>query len=216
MKPSHEIYQIVILAGGSATRLLPLTGNKPKSLVCVANRPFIFWQLDLLIANAIDEVVLCVGILGDQIEAALGHSYEGLAIKYAYEEPDHLFGTAGAIKNAEHYLNSSFGVLYGDSYLEMDYRDVFDAHKKAGKSMTMSVWKNDNQYEPSNASLSEDGKRVAQYMKGGHSNNFKYIDYGFSVLNKDIISSRIKSGAFAALDGLQRALSQENRVICGQ
>ena len=204
-----ENYQIVILAGGLGTRLFPITKTIPKALVQVAGRPYIFWQLDLIKDSKIDEVILCVGFLGEQIEKVLGDNYRGIVIKYSYEQPDNLLGTAGAIKNAESFLNPSFGVLYGDSYLELDYRVVFKSHHKAKLPATMTVWKNENKHDISNVILSKDEKRVDSYRKVKKPGAFDYIDYGFSIFNKDIIESRFKKNKFAILDDLQRDLSSE-------
>ena len=205
-----KTYQVVILAGGLGTRLFPATKTIPKVLVQVAGRPYIFWQLDLLAANKIDEVILCVGFLGGEVEKTVGNNYRGITIKYSYEQPDKLLATAGAIKNAESFLNSSFGVLYGDSYLEIDYRAVFEAHLVSRFPATMTIWRNEDKYDISNVALTEDKKRVARYEKVKERNVFHYIDYGFSVLNKDIIAYRLGENEVSALSDLQRDLSCEN------
>lgn len=64
--------KVAILAGGLATRLLPLTGSVPKSLVGVGGRPFIEHQIGLLAAQGLRDIVLCTGHLGTMIEEHLG------------------------------------------------------------------------------------------------------------------------------------------------
>ena len=59
---------VVILAGGLATRLYPVTKQIPKSLIEVAGRPFIDHQLSLLRKKGVRQVVLCIGYLGQMIE----------------------------------------------------------------------------------------------------------------------------------------------------
>ena len=66
------MFPVAILAGGLATRLRPLSERTPKSLITVAGRPFLFYQLELLKAQGIHDVVLCVGFLGDQIRTSVG------------------------------------------------------------------------------------------------------------------------------------------------
>ena len=63
---------VAILAGGRATRLRPLTDAVPKALVDVGGRPFIDLQLALLRRRGLRRAVLCLGHLGEQIEAYLG------------------------------------------------------------------------------------------------------------------------------------------------
>src|SRR5512134_984993 len=94
------LYPVVILAGGLATRLRPITERIPKALVEVAGRPFIFRQLDYLHGQGVARVVVCSGYLGDQIEAAVGDGRAfGLDIRHSIDGPV-LLGTGGALKQA--------------------------------------------------------------------------------------------------------------------
>src|SRR5260370_3888064 len=93
-----ERLPVVILAGGLATRLRPITERIPKSLVEVAGKPFLAHQLALLRSNQITEVILCIGYLGEMIEQTFGDgSDHGLTIRYSYDGPE-LLGTGGAIR----------------------------------------------------------------------------------------------------------------------
>ncbi len=204
-----EKLQVVVLGGGLATRLRPITEAMPKMMVPVAGRPFVYWQLDLLADNGMEEIVMCVGRMGEQVERSVGHGYRGMDVRYSYDPPDRPLGTAGAIKGAEELLAPAFGVLYGDSYLRVDYRAVLEAHAGRGLPATMTVWKNEGMYDRSNVVLTEQGDRVARYEKGDSSGALMYIDYGFSVFDRGIISSRLHPGENAALDALQRELASE-------
>ena len=89
---------VAILAGGLATRLGPMTDRLPKALLSIAGQPFIFHQLRLLKDQGIDRVVLCVGHLGEQVEALVGDGRDlGLLIQYSFDGIE-LLGTGGAIK----------------------------------------------------------------------------------------------------------------------
>jgi N-acetyl-alpha-D-muramate 1-phosphate uridylyltransferase len=124
---------VVILAGGLATRLRPITETIPKALVEVAGLPFLEHQIDLLKRNAIAEVILCVGYLGEMIEQRYGDGKAlGIRIAYSFDGPK-LLGTGGAIKRALALLPDAFFVLYGDSYLPVDYRAVATAFREAGR-----------------------------------------------------------------------------------
>lgn len=92
------IKPLVMLAGGLAMRMRPLTGNTPKSLLEVAGRPFIFWQLEYIYAQGIRDVVICLGYLGGQIRNLIGNGEKfGLSISYSEDSPSQL-GTGGYSK----------------------------------------------------------------------------------------------------------------------
>ena len=115
--------QVVILAGGLATRLGELTKMRPKSMVEICNKPFLAHQLELLRANGIIDIVLCIGHLGIQIMDTFGDGSKfGMHIRYSVENKP--LGTAGAIKNAESLLGNTFFVMYGDSYLFLNFPQV--------------------------------------------------------------------------------------------
>lgn len=99
----------------------------------VAGRPFIDHQFALLRQHGLSNVLLCIGHLGDQIEAHVGDgSAFGLRVRYAYENPARLLGTGGALVNALPQLAEEFFILYGDSYLPTDYQDIARAFRASG------------------------------------------------------------------------------------
>lgn len=175
-------FPVVILAGGLATRLRPLTETIPKALIKVNNEPFINHQLRLLSRHGIREVVLCVGYLGEMIEDYLGNGHKlGVNIQYSYDGKQ-LLGTAGAIKKALPILGESFFVLYGDSYLACDYSAVKEAYTKLKKPGLMTVFRNLGQWDTSNIEYF-DGE-IVTYDKKNPSKNMHYIDYGLGIFSK--------------------------------
>jgi len=128
-----------ILCGGLATRLRPMTESLPKSLVAVNGEPFIAHQLRLLRSRGIENVVLCVGYLGEMIEDYAGDGHQlGLTIHYSYDGV-RLLGTAGALRKALTLLDDSFFVLYGDSYLPCDYRAIAESFRVSGRRGLMTI-----------------------------------------------------------------------------
>ena len=160
---------VCILAGGLGTRLG--VRDTPKPLVEVAGKPFLLHQLDLL--RGAPRVVLCVGYLGERIEAALGHERYGIELRYRYDDQA---GTAGAVRGALEDLGERFLVLYGDTYLRIDYAAVAAASE--GWPALMTVLRNEGRWDASNAEF-RDG-RVVRYEKGAP--GMSWIDYGLSVL----------------------------------
>lgn len=177
--------QVVILAGGLATRLRPVTETIPKAMVPIEGRPFLEYQIDFLKKNGVTDLVLCVGYLSEKIEQYFANGHEfGVTIQYVHDG-DRLLGTAGALKRAESLLQENFFVMYGDSYLFLNFKDVYSTFKKSNKSAVMVVYKNDNNYDTSNVAI-ENGK-VIRYDKKNLIGDLVYIDYGVLVFAKSIL-----------------------------
>lgn len=174
---------VVILAGGLGTRLHPETKKVPKSMVTVARKPFISHQLGLLKRQGASEVLLCVGNLGEQIEAYVKDGSEwGLKATYSYDG-NVLLGTGGALKKATAGLPGKFLVLYGDSYLDTDLEPIIRQFEAENKPALMSVYCNKNRICASNVSL-EKGK-IVKYDKKNPTPDMEHIDYGLSVLTRE-------------------------------
>jgi len=129
---------VCILAGGLGTRLGERVRDTPKPLVEVAGEPFLHHQLRLLAAHGASEVVLCVGYLGELIKQRVGTERFGLTITYSFDAPG-LDGTFGAILRARDLLSERFLVLYGDTYLRVDYRAANRAWRESGLPALMVV-----------------------------------------------------------------------------
>lgn len=202
--------QAVILAGGLATRLRPITERIPKSLIQIYDKPFLQYQLDRLRDEGITDIVLCVGYLGDQIVAYFGdgHKY-GVNINYSYDG-DQLLGTGGALKKAEEYLYEEFFLTYGDSYLSIDYQTVMSWFKQFGKQGLMVVYKNYDQYDKSNVSI--EGNLVKSYSKTNKTKDMIYIDYGASILRRDVLNL-VPEGEVCSLEELFAQLIEQQQLL---
>jgi N-acetyl-alpha-D-muramate 1-phosphate uridylyltransferase len=189
---------VAILAGGLATRLRPLTEHVPKALLRIAGRPFIVHQLELLRSQGLTRVVLCVGHLGEQIQAAVGDGGAlGLAIDYSYDGHE-LLGTGGALKRALPLLGDAFFVLNGDSYLTFPFAVVQSAFLDAGRPALMTVLRNDNRWDRSNVRF-KDGELI-EYDKQSRGPDMSHIDYGVSILSKDVFVNYEKSNVLDLAD----------------
>ena len=197
MSTTDAMFPVAILAGGLATRMHPVTQTIPKSLIEVAGRPFIEHQLGLLRAEGIKNVVLCVGYLGEMIESHIGDgSRFGLSVRYSFDG-EKLLGTGGALRRALPLLGNNFFVLYGDSYLEIDYAAVQAAYRESAKPALMTVFRNEGQWDTSNVLF--DGANILRYDKRNPTAEMKYIDYGLGILSGDLLKHR-GSDAFDLAD----------------
>jgi len=121
-----------------------------------------------------------VGYRGELIEARIGPSCEGIAVAYSYDSPA-LDGTLGAIRRALPLLPRRFLVLYGDTYLRIDYRAAAAAWEASGLPAMMTVLRNEGRWDSSNADF--DGARVLAYDKRDPTAAMAWIDYGLGALD---------------------------------
>ncbi len=176
------MFPVVILAGGLATRLRPLTETIPKALVEVNGEPFLAHQLRLLRANGIERVIICAGYLGELIQEYAGDgSRFGLRVDFVFDGP-RLLGTAGAIRRALPLLERAFFVLYGDSYLLCEYRAVQTAFERSGKQALMTVFRNQRRWDTSNVEYVNG--HIAAHDKRQPTPRMHYIDYGLGVFHR--------------------------------
>jgi NDP-sugar pyrophosphorylase family protein len=172
-------WPVAILAGGLATRLRPITEKIPKLLVEVAGEPFFSHQLRLLRAAGLRRIVLCVGYLGEQIVERYGDgSAWDLQITYSFDGP-RLLGTGGALIQALPQLGDTFYVLYGDSYLPIDYGAVGRHFAASGRLGLMTVYENHERYDTSNVWFEAGAIRI--YDKRNKVPQMHHIDYGLGV-----------------------------------
>jgi NDP-sugar pyrophosphorylase family protein len=200
---------VAILAGGLATRLRPMTDRVPKALLSIAGRPFIFHQLRLLKDQGIDRVVLCLGHLGEQVQALVGNGRNlGLVIQYSFDGIE-LLGTGGALKKALPLLGDDFFVLNGDSYLPCSFAQVQSAYESARRPALMTVLRNDSRWDKSNI-LFQNGELI-EYDKKSPRLDMRHIDFGLSVFSKHVFSKYPDSTAIDLSD-ICRELSRAGQV----
>ena len=201
--------QCVILAGGLATRLRPITDNIPKSMVSIENRPFLNYQIELLKNKGVTDIVLCIGHKGSIIKSYFGNG-SNLNVKISYSSEDTLLGTGGALRNATNILQDSFLVLYGDAYLDVDYRKIVNYSKQINCPALLTVFKNEGKFDTSNVIFIDD--KFVLYDKQNPTKEMQHIDYGLSILSKRIVKQYIPKNTFYDLAGCYNALSKKNQL----
>jgi len=181
--------QTVILAGGLGTRLRPITEQIPKPMVEVNGRPFLEYILRHMAGQGFDRILLLVGYLGSQIEAYFGDgSRFGVSIDYSFE--DRPLGTGGALRQALAKLDNRFLLLYGDSFLPIDYRQVSNAFSQSafdGDGLLVVYQNHDNDTGvPSNVALNR-GRHVIRYEKGARGSGLGFVDAGALCLRSRVL-----------------------------
>src|SRR3984885_12541217 len=205
--------QCVILAGGLGTRMRPFTDVVPKTLLPVRGRPFAWYQLDWLARHGVTEVVYCIGHQGDQIRRywksrpAPPAGSQWPALRWPkliwVDEGEQLRGTAGALRLAlaEGALDESFFVLYGDSFLPIDFAPIWTAFQSSRARALMTVLRNEGRWDSSNVVYSNG--LVTLYDKRAPNPHMHFIDYGLSAFHR----SAIEQSEEADLSTLFRRLS---------
>jgi N-acetyl-alpha-D-muramate 1-phosphate uridylyltransferase len=192
---------VAILAGGLATRLLPLSETLPKVLFEIAGKPFLDYQLAALREQNLNDIVVCAGYLGEKIQQTFGDGQRyGVHIRYSFDGPT-LLGTGGAIRRALPLLGDNFFVLYGDSFLQIDYSAVAAAFFKSGRCALMTVFRNRNLWDNSNVEFA-DGQ-IKAYNKKERASTMTYIDYGLAVYSSRVFDVYPPESSFDLSDVLQ-------------
>jgi MurNAc alpha-1-phosphate uridylyltransferase len=200
---------VAILTGGLATRLQPITLTIPKSLVKVAGKPFIFYQLKYLRQQGIKKVILCTGHLGQMIKSYVGDgSRFNLKILYS-SDGNKLLGTGGAIKKALPLLGDKFFVLYGDTFLPIKFNNVEKTFLLCKKLCLMTILKNQGKWDRSNVLFKKN--LLVKYNKKKPSAKMEYIDYGLSILSASIFDAYSNKKRFD-LSSIFETLSAKRQI----
>ncbi len=137
----------VLMAGGSGTRLRPLTCDLPKPMVPILNRPIAEHIINLLKRHQITEVVATLHYLPDVMRDYFQDGSDfGVQMTYAVEE-DQPLGTAGCVKNIAELLDDTFLVISGDSITDFDLSAAIQFHKSNQSKATLVLTRVPNPVE---------------------------------------------------------------------
>jgi mannose-1-phosphate guanylyltransferase len=128
-KPAKKSLKAVILVGGQGTRLRPLTYNTPKPMVPVLNVPFLEHVIRNLKEHNVTEIVMAQHYLAASMKDYFGNGSK-LGVKLYYVMEESPMGTAGAVKNVEDFLDSTFFVLNGDIFHNRDFTGMLKFHRR--------------------------------------------------------------------------------------
>jgi NDP-sugar pyrophosphorylase family protein len=178
-------------------------------MIEVAGEPFIAHQLRLMRRERVPRVALCVGHLGEQIEAFVKDGSQfGVAVDYCYDGPT-LLGTGGALRKALPYLGSEFMIMYGDSWLDTTFTPIVAAFHKGRKPALMTVFHNAGQWDTSNVWY-ENGV-IRCYDKSARLPQMQYIDWGLSIMKAELLAQQPADTAFD-LAGIYTDLSRRGQL----
>ena len=179
----------MILAGGFATRLRPLSCTRPKTLFPIVNKPLLQWIFERLARNGVNEAVLAANQLTEFYIKQHRIPRSGITVKYSHDPPKKPLGTAGPVKHAERLLgHEPFLVLNGDIFADISYKELIKTHVKTGAAATLSLCKVEDPSRYGVAEIAENGqiKRFTEKPpKGTEPSNL--INAGVYVLNPEVL-----------------------------
>ena len=189
-----KVRQAVVMVGGMGTRLRPLTENKPKPMLSVADKPCIWYLMRSLARAGIEEVILACGYKPGMMESLGDGSDLGIKIVYSYE--DEPLGTAGAIKNVESRLDDVFVAANGDVFADIDVKKEVETHFEKDAVVTIALTPVENPCEFGIARVDDEGRILEFKEKPKPEEVFSnLINAGVYVVNKSVLD-RVPANTF--------------------
>lgn len=182
-----KVDQAIILAGGKGTRLRPLTYEIPKVMIPLKGKPFLEHLIEMLKSYDITDIIISVGYLKDQIKEYFGDGKKfGVRIRYLEEAT--ALGTAGCLKLAKErgMIKSTFVMMNGDEYKEVDIDDMISFHKKQCVLATIGLKTTDT---PQNYGVAVmQGSRITRFVEKPKEFVSNLFSAGIYVLEPEIIN----------------------------
>ncbi len=177
------------MAGGSGTRLRPLTCDLPKPMVPVLNRPIAEHIINLLRRNGIDEVIATLHYLPDVMRDYFQDGSEfGIQMTYAVEE-DQPLGTAGCVKNIAELLDDTFLVISGDSITDFDLRAAIAFHRSHNSKATLVLTRVPNPLE-FGVVITDENYRIRRFLEKPSSSEIfsDTVNTGTYILEPEVLN----------------------------
>lgn len=204
-----ENYECLILAGGQGSRLRKINPLKPKPMIQVLNKPFLYYQLKFLKNSGIKNILISTGFLGDQIKSYIDNTeIPNLSITCLQENKP--LGTGGAIKNAIEYLKDDFVVCNGDTITMFSLPEMIDFHKEKNALLTMLIKKMPQSSRYGSVKLNLNNQ-ILEFQKKSNIKN-TWISAGFFIFKKNSILWNEYPESFAYEDILLSHLIKTNRT----
>jgi len=207
-----KVRQAVVMVGGMGTRLRPLTENKPKPMLSVADKPCIWYLMRSLARAGIEEVILACGYKPGMMESLGDGSDLGIRVVYSYE--DEPLGTAGAIKNVESRLDEVFVAANGDVFADIDVKKEVETHFANDATVTIALTPVENPCEFGIARVDDTGRILEFKEKPKPEEVFSnLINAGVYVVNRSVLE-KVPAGKFYDFSkDLVKVLMEEGKRI---
>ena len=207
--------KVVIIAGGKGTRIASVASDIPKSMIPVAGKPVVEYQIELAKRYGFTDILFIIGHLGEQIKDYFGDGSKwGVSIDYYHETKP--LGTAGALPLVKDKLTDSFFVFYGDTIMDFDMNEMLSFHKENNSDATLFLHPNDHPYD-SDLVVVDDKNKVDKFIFKPHDGLYAYkntVNAALYILNKSCVDY-IPQGKCAFEKGLFPLLLNANKNLYG-
>jgi len=205
----------VILVGGEGTRLRPLTYIMPKSMVPVLNQPFLEHTIAYLKQYGVKQIILALHYYPEAIQDYFGDG-SNLGTQLTYFVESSPMGTAGAVKNAEGYLNSTFIVLNGDVFTDIDIADMVAFHQRKNAKVTIALTQVDNPCAFGVVETNSDG-RIQNFIEkpGPDQVTSNWINAGIYILEPEVLEHVPEGSHYMFEKGLFPLLLELGEAVYG-
>lgn len=192
-----EIPDVVVLCGGAGLRLREVTGNAPKPMAKIGQRPFLELLLRQLHRNGFKRAILAVGYQQAAIRAEFGDQAFGMKVVYSPE--DSPMGTGGALRCAADFVQSDVAlVMNGDSYMDADLRAFVAWHRESRADVSVIVAPRDGRGDCGAVHVAEDA-RVMGFVEKQGSSAAPYLNAGVYIVSRRILYN-IPNGVKVSLE----------------
>jgi mannose-1-phosphate guanylyltransferase/phosphomannomutase len=205
----------VVMAGGFGTRIQPLTASTPKPMLPVINKPMMEYIIEMLKNSGITEIVILLYFKPEVIKNYFGDGSD-FGIKIHYVLPDDDYGTAGAVKKAEKYLDERFIIVSGDLVTDFNFREIIGFHEINNSKATITLTSVDDPLQFGVVITDKDRKILRFLEKPGWGEVFSdTINTGIYVFEPEILSYIPENKAFDFSKDLFPTLMNNKITIFG-
>lgn len=178
----------VLMAGGEGTRLRPLTCERPKPMVPIANRPVMEHILTLLTENGFTEIIITLRYLAQSVQDYFGDGTDfGVHITYSVEDTP--LGTAGSVRQIQRFLDDTFLIISGDTLTDIDLAKMVEFHRRNQAAVTIALTRVENPLEYGVVITDAEGRIQRFLEKPGWGQVFSdTINTGIYVLEPDVLN----------------------------
>lgn len=182
-------YDVIILAGGLATRLRPLSYSRPKPLLPILDKEIIDWIVESIIKIPLNRVFISIRYMGDLIKNHMETTWSSLRDKLVFVAEDRPLGDAGpiALINDKYELTETFLVVYGDVFSDINSEELINYHRKTGGIATITLTRVDDVSRYGVAQLDENNRIINFIEKPKQYVGSNLVNAGFYVFTKDVI-----------------------------
>jgi len=182
-----ELPDAIVLCGGAGLRLRSITGDGPKVMAQIANRPFLELLLRQLRRCSFRRVILAVGYRKETISSHFGNEFLGLELVYSDEAFP--LGTGGALRHAACLVESAAAlVMNGDSYTDTNLYQLVEDHYGSDADASLLVVRADGRNDCGSV-LMDDRGWIREFKEKVSSSEFAYVNAGIYVLSRSLLFS---------------------------